>query len=401
MIWPFSKKLKNQKITHPAELQALLDLGMRDVLSGVSVTPETAMSVPAIRRGVHLMSSMVAMLPLVLYQRTAGGKEKAKSHRQYSFIHDRPNTYMSAFQFRYMQHRHIILRGNAYAFKQRASGYLQRLVPIHPNRVSVRQNDNLDIIYEVTMPSGLKQEYTSQDIWHLRPYTEDGIVGRGIVDEAPESIGLCIAAEKHGAMLFGNGAKPGGVLSTEQKLKPEDIDLIKESWTAAHGGEKKFGTAVMDGGMKWESLSLDNEKAQYLEIRSFQVAEAARLLNVPPILLWSSDTTATFASSKELVQAFLKFCLDPDLVYWETAYNQEILNQEQRGKYFVEFVRQGIEKMDLGARVDAYGKMIQNRIMNPNEARERENMNPYPEGSEFLNPNITPGGQDAAAGAEG
>lgn len=401
-IWPFSKKIQNKKITHPSELQALLDaFGSRDVLSGVTVTPETAMTVPAIRRGVHLMSSMVAMLPLVLYERKADGKDKAKNHRQYDFIRNRPNDYLSAFQFRYMQHRHLILRGNAYAFKQRVNGYLKRLVPIHPNRVTPKQDDNLNIIYEVTMPSGLKKEFTPADVWHLRPYTEDGIIGKGIVDEAPESIGLCIAAEKHGAMLFGNGAKPSGLLSTEQSLKQEQVDRLKESWAAAHGGDNKFGTAVLDGGLKWETTSLDNEKAQYLEIRSFQVAEAARLLNVPPILLWSSDTTATFASSKELVQAFLKFCLDPDLVYWETAYNQDILNQEQRGKYFVEFVRQGIEKMDLGSRVDAYGKMIQNRIMNPNEARQRENMNPYPEGDEFLNPNITPGGQDDATADTG
>lgn len=194
-------------------------------------------------------------------------------------------------------------------------------------------------------------------------------------------------------MLFGNGARPGGVLSTEQKLGPEQMQKIAESWKQAYGGENKYSTAVLDGGMKWDSTGMSNEDAQYLEVRSFQVAEAARLLGIPPILLFHSDTTSTFASAKELVLAFLKFSLDPWLTYWETEYNQNILNQEQGGKYFVEFVRQGLEKMDLGSRVDAYGKMIQNRIINPNEAREKENMNRYDGGDEFLNPNITPGNE--------
>lgn len=389
----FKRRPKNQQITHPAQLWAEI-FGGRDTLAGIEVTPEKAMSVPAINRGVHLMADMVATLPLMLYRRTADGKERATDHRQYKFIHDRPNEYQSAYQYRYTQQRHLILRGNAYAFKMRGSGYLQRLVPIHPNRVEVEQDDNLAIQYRVTMPSGLKKEYTATDILHMRSHTEDGVHGLGIVQEAPESIAMCIAAEKHGAMLFGNGAKPGGILSTEQKLTQEQIDRLKESWRAAFGGENKYSTAVLDGGMSWSQTGMDNEKAQYLEVRSFQVAEAARLLGIPPILLFHSDTTSTFASAKELVQAFLKFSLDPWLTYWETTYNQDILSQEQRGRYFAEFVRQGLERMDLGSRVDAYGKMIQNRILNPNEARELENMNSYDGGDEFLNPNITPGGQD-------
>jgi HK97 family phage portal protein len=245
------------------------------------------------------------------------------------------------------------------------------------------------------MPSGLKRDYGPKDIFYLCPHSEDGFTGLGIVDEAPEAIALCIAAEQHGAMLFGNGAKPSGILRTEQKVGGESLKLLKESWDAAHGGEKKFGTAAMDNGWDWKEVGMTNEHAQYTEVRSFQVAEAARLLGIPPILLFHSDTTSTFASAKELVLAFLKFSLDPWLTYWETAYNQDILNQEQNGRYYVEFVRQGIEKMDLGSRVDAYSKMIQSRIMNPNEARARENMNPYDGGDQFLNPNITPEGQDS------
>lgn len=396
-LWPFSrKKPQNQQITHPAHLWAEI-FGGAETISGIEVTPEKAMTVPAINRGVHLLSDMVGMMPLSLYQRLPdNGKEKAKNHRQYNFIRNRPNEYQSAYQFRYLMQRHMLLRGNAYAFKIRVRGYLQRLMPIHPKRVEVEQDDSFAVNYKVTMPSGLKRDYGPQDIWHLRPHTEDGIIGLGIVSEAPESIAMCIAAEKHGAMLFGNGAKPGGILSTDQKLAQEQVNRIRESWQKAFGGDNKYSTAVLDGGMKWNQTGMDNEKAQYLEVRSFQVAEAARLLGVPPILLFHSDTSSTFASAKELVQAFLKFSLDPWLTYWETEYNQGVLNQEQNGKYFVEFIRQGIERMDLQSRVDAYQKMIQSRIMNPNEARERENMNPYSGGDEFLNPAITPGGQDDA-----
>jgi len=389
----FSRKAQNKKITHPAELAALLLGGGRETIAGITVTPEKAMTVPAINRGVHLMSDMVAMLPLMLYERTKEGKNKAKQHAQYDFVHNTVNRYQSAYQFRYLMQRHLILRGNAYAFKSRVGGQIRQLMPIHPNRVEAEQDDNFNIKYKIKMSSGLIKEFSDKEIFHLRAHSEDGVHGISFVDEAPECVAMCIAAERHGAMLFGNGAKPGGIISTDQKLKPEQIQIIAESWTQAFGGENKYSTAVLDAGMKWAQTGMDNEKAQYLGVRSFQVAEAARLLGIPPILLFHSDTASTFASAKELVLAFLKFSLDPWLIYWETAYNREIIGATFADKYFVEFVRQGLERMDLESRVNAYSKLIQNRVVNPNEVRERENMNPYPEGDVFLNPNITPGGQ--------
>ena len=397
MIWPFKRRKQEpqNQVTHPQELLELM--GAKETLAGIEVTPEKAMSVPAINRGVHLLSDMVAMLPLTLYRRLDQGKEKAKNHRQYSFIHSKPNDFQNAYQFRYLMQRHMILRGNAYAFKNTTRGYLQELVPIHPKRVTVEQNDNFKIRYQVTLPSGLKKEYGPDQIWHLRPHTENGLQGLGIVDEAPNSIAMCIAAENHGAMLFGNGAKPGGILSTSEKLSKEQLDRIKETWQKTHGGENKYGTAVLDGGLTYAQTGMDNERAQYLEVRSFQVAEAARLLGIPHVLLFHSDTTSTFASAKELVQGFLKFTLGPWLEFWEMSYNQDILSQDQ-DKYFVEFITQALERMDLQSRTDAYSKWIQNRIACPNEVREWENMNSYSGGDEFLNPNITPGGQDDGSG---
>lgn len=392
-MWPF-KKPKNQAITTSEELAKYL-LGGIDTIAIKDVTPEKAMTVPAINRGVNLVSDMVGMLPLKLYEKKSdGSRREAKEHRQYNFIHKKPNEYQDAYKFRYMMQRHVVLRGNAYAFKIRVNGYLNRLIPIHPDRVQIEQNDDFEIRYKVRMPSGIQKEYTRKDILHIGPKTEDGITGIGIVKEAPESIAMCIAAERHGAMLFGNGAIPGGLLSFPENLSQEDIEKIRDSWQTTFGGDNKYKTAVLDNNASYNQLGTDNEKAQYLEIRSFQVAEAARLLSVPPILLYHSDTTSTFASVKELVLSFLKFSLDPWLTVWEQVYNQEVLNQEQRGRYYVEFVRQGIERLDLLSRVDAYGKLIQNRIINPNEAREKENMNPYDGGDEFLNPNITPGGNN-------
>jgi HK97 family phage portal protein len=391
---------KNEQITHPSQLQGLLIDSLREVASGVTVNAQTAMAVPAINRGVNLLASMIAMLPLELYAKTDDGKEKATNHPQYDFIKKRPNDFMTAYQFRYLMTRHMVLNGNGYAAKLMAGNQVKRLVPVHYNRVTPEQDENWNIRYKTMMPSGMEKIYTPRNLWHLRPNTDDGLNGLGIVKECRESIGMCIAAEMHGAMLFGNGQKPGGILSTEAKLKKEQVDRIRESWGAAFGGKNKYGTAVLDGGMKWEQTGMDNESAQYLEIRQFQVEEVARMLGIPAILLYSSTSTATFASSKELVQAFLKFSLDPWLTYWEAEYNQNILSPADQDRYFVKFTRQALEKMDLSSRAEVYEKLIASRVFNPNECRELEERNRVDGLDSFENPNITPGAPGQGADDE-
>ena len=390
----------DNSITHPAELAALLTLGTTETISGISITPKKAMAVPAFNRGVNLLSEMVAMLPVKLYRKISDSeREEARSHNQYGLFHTMANDYMTAGQFRYVSQRNLLLYGNAYAFKNKIRGVVRKLTPIHPPRVRVEQNDNLMITYVVTMPSGLERKYTADDIWHLRAHSEDGVVGISPVQEHRETLAMCIAAEQHGAMLFSNAAKPGGILHTDSKVSEEDIKKITDSWHSSVGGGNKYSTAVVDNGFKFSPLAMDNEHVQYIEIRQFLVAEIARILGIPPILLWHSDTASTFASAKELVQAFLKFSLDPWLTLWEENYNTQVISGTS-DKFYSEFVRQGIERMDLSSRMESYAKAIQNRIMNPNEVRQRENMNGYDGGDEFLNPNITPGGQDDGQSAE-
>ena len=68
---------------------------------------------------------------------------------------------------------------------------------------------------------------------------------------ARESIGLSMATEENGAMLFRNGSQPSGVLSTDQpQMSKEKADQLRESWQVSNGGGNALRTAVLWDGMK-------------------------------------------------------------------------------------------------------------------------------------------------------
>src|SRR5438132_778303 len=83
--------------------------------SGERVSPETALKLSAAFACIRLISETSAMLPLVVYQRTAdGGRTEATNHPLYDPLHDRPNDQQTAIEMRQMTTAHALMRGNGY-----------------------------------------------------------------------------------------------------------------------------------------------------------------------------------------------------------------------------------------------------------------------------------------------
>jgi phage portal protein BeeE len=92
--------------------------GGEPTLSGISVTPESAMRMAAVWACIRVRSEDVGKTPCILYRRRNAAKDRATDHPLYGLIHDSPNPRMTAFEFKQMMQAQIDLRGNAYALKE-------------------------------------------------------------------------------------------------------------------------------------------------------------------------------------------------------------------------------------------------------------------------------------------
>ena len=370
-------------LTTSRQLEAVLLEQYRPLaLAGVAVTPETALMVQAVGAAVSILAESAAQLPLILYREMAGGvRRRAKDHPLWGVLHDKPNTFQDAFQFRETLTLHLTLWGNAYAFINRVDGgrRVAELLPIHPDRVRPEQDENYRVTYRVVLPGGEEVTIPADRMLHIRDRSVDGFRGISRLKTGRDSIGLALAAERWGAQLFGNGARPSGVLSTEMRINEEHVKRIQESWKAAHGGENALGTAVLDGGWKWTPLVMNNKDAQFIETRKFQLDEVARLYRIPPHMLANLER-ATFANIEHQALEFVKYALMPWLRRWEMAINTQVIGG---GDVYAEFLVDALLRADTKTRFEAYALAIQNKIMNPNEVRERENLEPYEGGDDF------------------
>lgn len=356
--------------------------------TGANVTEDTALSISAVYACVRLLSETVASLPLFVYTRKGKSKEVADNHDLYYLLHDKPNNYQNSFEFREMLMGHLLLRGNAFCFKEKTPrGKINQLIPLDPSRMSVAlDNNRLVYVYTWNDNRAKNPETFSQDeIWHIKGLSSDGIVGYSPITLAREAFGLAMTAEDYGAYFFANAARPSGVLTHPQNLKEEAQKRLKTSWTNAFTGDGTAGVAVLEEGMKWESISVSNEDAQFLQLRQYQTTEIARIFRVPPHMI-ADLSRATFSNIEEQSIEFVTYTLRPWLVRWEQSINTQLFNRLDTGKYFAEHKIEGLLRGNINSRYSAYSIARNWGWINVNEIRELENMNPVKDGDIYLVP---------------
>jgi HK97 family phage portal protein len=377
MRWKFWAR-PEAKAADVTELTWAAIMGGNSSSSGVSVSVDRALQVSTVLACARVIAEGIAQLPCKLYRDLPdGGKQPAMEHPAYWLLYRRPNAWQTSFDFREMLSIHAVLTGSGYAYVNRVRGEVRELIPILPGMVTVEQSRDYSLAYSITDKDGRIGTVSADRIMHLRGPTWDGYRGMDIIRVAREAIGLSIATETSQAKLFGNGAQPGGILSTDQALTDVQVARLK-TMVAEYAGRGRFGTMVLDGGLKFSSMSMTSIDAQQLESRKLQVEEICRFMRVFPQMVMHSDKTSTYASAEQFFLAHVVHSLGPWVERWEQTISRDVLTDEEaRSGLFPKLAVQGLLRGDTKARVEYYTGMINIAAMNPNEVRSLEDMNPY------------------------
>ena len=355
-----------------------LDTGQQSN-SGVDVDEESALKISTVYACVKVISETIASLPLnLLKELTNGDSEKAKQHPLYTILKDVPNSEMSSFTFREMLMTNLLLWGNAYALiKRNKNGEITELYPLKSkNMVVERDAVSNNIKYTYTNNRGITKTYSPKQIFHIPAFSFDGIIGVSPITYAREAMGLALATEEFGARFFGNGARPGGVLEHPGVLK--DPEKLRESWNKVYQGTaNSHKVAVLEEGMKYHEIGMSPEDSQFLQTRSFQIAEICRIFRVPPHMV-GDLSRSTFSNIEHQSIDFVVHTIRPWLVRWEQAITRALLSEEERTIYYAKFNVDGLMRGDFVTRMNGYAIARQNGWMSANEIRALENMNKIP-----------------------
>lgn len=355
-------------------------------LSGVRVSPDSALTLSAFYRGVRLLADSIASLPLITYRRLRPrGKLRDRDFVTHDVLHSRWNPEMTSFEARQFVMGCVLLRGNGFAVKETASsGRVDTLWPLPAHQVEVKRSEGGALEYVWHAPSGEPVPFRREEILHVRAFSRNGVTGESVIEHARNSLGLALAEQEYGAKFYAQGAHPGGVLHTDKGLSDKAFARLKEQFKGGLTSAHK--TAILEEGLKWEAVGLNHDDAQWLQSRKHSVTEVARWLGLQPHKLADLER-ATFSNIEEQGREFVTDSLLPWLVNFEQAYWRDLLTErDQRAGYFYEHKVDGLLRGKFQDRMLGYSTAIQWGMMSPNETRDLENLNPREGGDVYLLP---------------
>lgn len=380
----FGLNVKSNPISGPDDLMKIF--GASAVVGGRSVTPLTAMQLSTVFTCVRVLSESMGMLPCRLYKRDGRTKEPAENHKLHDLLYVAPNDFMTAQEFWELLMVCLCLRGNFYAYKVYTLGQVSELLPLDPASVTPKLKDDWTVEYSVTFKTGGTKVLTQDDIWHVRLFTLDGLLGLNPITYARKCIGLGMDTEDHGSNLFKNGAVTSGVLETDSELSDAAFDRLKTEFTENHTGiANVYKPMILEQGLKWRPTALNLEDSQFLETRQYQATEICGLFRVPPHLAANMEKM-TLNNIEHMGMSFVNYSLVPYMTRIESRIRVGLLSEKDRKNHYAKFNAGALLRGDLKTRYESYGKGIQWGWLSPNDCRELEDMNPREGGDIYLTP---------------
>jgi HK97 family phage portal protein len=360
--------------------------------TGLRISPESALRVAAVFACTRVVSETVASCPAIVYRRLPnGGKERALDHPLYKILHYKPNQWQTAFEWAEMMQAHLELRGNAFSvIVPGPNGAVDSLVPIHPDRVNVYRLPNGKLKYQVrSFYNAEVDNYAQEEMFHLRGMSADGLVGMSTVAVGAETIACGLATQEHAGRFFQNGSTPSGVFTAPKALSDEQYARYKKSIHDAHSGENSHRAMVLEEGMTWQSIGINNKDSQFLEAREFSRSDIASMWRVPPHKI-GDLSRATFSNIEQQNIEFATDCIRPRLVRFERRIHNDLIDPLDLGdgyEYFCQFDMDAQLRGDMKSRYDSYAVGRQWGWLSANDICSMENRNPLPAGGdEYLRP---------------
>ena len=368
--------------------QALAEFvqGVSGTASGKVVTEKSALANATLFRAANLISSSVGMLPCNLHQKIGDQRRVADEHPVHRLLRRKPNSWQTPLQFKSFMQGRALLKGNAYAFKVPGVRGIQGLAPLDPDRIKPVLSDSFELAYDYRQNSGALRRFKADEIFHLRaPWSSDGISGDGLLKVAAEALGLAQITDEAAARLLRNGAYVGGVLQHPTNLSQEAIANLRTQFEERFTGAENAGRwIVAEEGMEAKPLGASGKEAEGLAQRKHQAEEVSRYTGVPrPLLMF--DETSWGSGIEQLGLFLVMYCLMPWFVAWEEVIAQSLLTERERDDgYYAKFNEAALLRGSLKDQIEFLSKAIggpgAGGFMLPDEAREKFEMNPLPDG---------------------
>ena len=337
------------------------DVLLSAILSQDSISCEQVLNIPAVARCVNLISETVSMIPIKLYREDiTDGKRKTveiADHRCDLLNEDTKDT-LDGAQFKKALVRDYLLNGNAYAYINKQRNSVKSLHYVDSKNVTINQNfDPIFKDYNILVHG---QTYKPFEFLKILRATKDGARGSGIVEENGELLKVAYTTLKFEQNLVSTGGNKKGFINAKNRLTKEAIDALKAAWYKFYSNNDE-NVIILNEGLTFQEASNTSVEMQLNESKKSMSDSILELFGVPTD--WSWET-------------FIKTAIMPILATFECALNRDLLLEKEKKSFYFAFDTKEIIKGDIKTRFEAYKTALESNLMQIDEVRYLENLEP-------------------------
>jgi HK97 family phage portal protein len=347
--------------------------------SGITVTPDKALTISAAWACTRLIAETISALPLSIFEKTRDGKRVAEQHPLQFIVHEQPNPDSTAAVFWESVVAAMLLRGMAYAEKLFIGNRLVGLLFLDPKRLDVSRRTAGQVReYRYIGDDGKQRIIAPDRVWAIPGFSIDGKCGVSVIRYGANVFGAALAAESAASGTFRRGLMPTTWFKYPKVLNPaqrtDARDFIENRLSGAVNAGKP---AILEADMEVGTLGIPPKDAQLLESRAFTVEEICRWFRVPPFMVGHAEKSTSWGTGiEQQMIGFLTFTLTPWLRRIEQAIKKDLLTPAERLRYYPKFAVEGLLRADSSARASFYSVMVNNGILTRDEVRELEDREP-------------------------
>src|SRR5260221_5510669 len=204
---------------------------------------------------------------------------------------------VSGSQFREAMIAYYCMTGNSYILginaAQNPAGKFDELWNLRPDLTKKKVDESGTLYYEFgnfTPP----RRYPEPFVIHNKLFAgNDDIYGMSPIEVAAMKVDIQKAGQKWNLALMGNQARAGGAWVTDALLGDQEYKGLKKEIRDKFGGPRNAGeTAILHGGVKWQSMSMSPMELDWIESETKGDRDIARaFFNFPVFLLGLADAT--------------------------------------------------------------------------------------------------------------
>lgn len=365
-------------------ITALFKMDGADSDAGVEVDEDTAKQISAYWSGINLIATTVASIPCHYYDKDDKGL-KISNGTYETLVNQSPNAEMTPFTFQSLILTHALGWGNFYAEILNKGEKGVTLDPLHPSRVRTEMIDGKKVHF-VTEEQGenengdksedKERKVSDENMIHVFGLSEDGIVGLSPIKYFQRTLGIAKATDTFAAKFYKQGAVTSGVVSHPLDLGPDGAKRLEQKINSKIGSvENAHRLLVLDEGMKYTQTSIPPDDAQFLETRRFSVLEIARILRIPPHMLYEMDNT-TQGNLEQQNLGYFVYTVFPWTTRIEQEYDKKLrgIDPAEQNCFGFDPSRMQTQTVDMKTRFDAYSTARNNGWYTLNRIAELERM---------------------------